>query len=548
MLKTLPIMLGLVYLLTATVPSRAADEAGLLALMSGEFALQEGRFADAALAYADAAKVSTDPDLAERAARVALLSNDPVLIRQALTRWQKLAPDSAGARQMQAVLALREGRVDDALVEIRALFASGEKDSWRFALQALAGERKNAAVGKVMARLVADGAIPTAIEPMLGFGGLAQSLELDEVSAAMALAVTKHHPELAKPWLWRAEIERQQEEPKAALRSVRRALALPGLDTATRLSAAALLDALGETLSAADVLAKGEQTDATLAGRAAYLARANATEALTTLYTELQVGSSPLPAARLYLLGQLAELRKQPAEALTWYRQITDPAMLDQTTLRIALVQEESGNLSAALATLHAYQTSDSENGEALVNAYLLEAELLNRRKKHEDALAVYERALLVFEDDPELLYARALGFEKVGRVDAAITDLRRLHELDPENADTMNALGYTLADRTEQFAEALTYIERALKLKPDNPAIIDSMGWVLFRLGRLEESLVHLRRAFELQRDAEVAAHLGEVLWVAGNKDEAQSIFRLGKEIDPDNAALNRTMKRLLP
>ncbi|MGQ0801056.1 MAG: tetratricopeptide repeat protein [Pseudomarimonas sp.] len=541
-------MLCLVYLLTATAPSRAADEAGLLALMSGEFALQEGRFADAALAYADAAKGSADPELAERAARVALLSNDPVLIRQALIRWQKLAPDSAGARQMQAVLALREERVDDALVEIRALFASGEKDSWRFALQALAGERKSTAVGKVMARLVADDAIPTAIEPMLGFGGLAQSLELNEVAAAMALAVTKHHPELAKPWLWRAEIERQQEQPKAALASVRRALALPELDTATRLSAAALLDALGETLAAADVLAKGEQTDATLAGRAAYLARANATEALTTLYTELQVGASPLPAARLYLLGQLAELRKQPADALTWYRQIKDPAMRDQTTLRIALVQEESGDLPAAMATLHAYQNSDSENGEALVNSYLLEAELLNRRKKHEDALAVYERALAVFEDDPELLYARALGFEKVGRVDAAIADLRRLHELDPENADTMNALGYTLADRTEHFAEALTYIERALKLKPDNPAIIDSMGWVLFRLGRLEESLVHLRRAFELQRDAEVAAHLGEVLWVAGNKDEAQSIFRLGKEIDPDNAALNRTMKRLLP
>jgi tetratricopeptide (TPR) repeat protein len=537
-----------VYLLAAGAPLRAADDDALLALMIGEFALQEGRFADAAEAYVEAAELSSDPALAERAARVSLLAEDAVLSARALARWRELAPGSPGARQMAVVLALREERVDVALEALRKLLDGADETGWRLALQALAGERQSKAVATVMQRLVAEDRLPDALEPLLGFGGLAQRLGLSEVSAKLALVVTERHPQLPRPWLWRAEIERQREDSTAARASVLKALALPDLDTPLRLSAAAMLDALGEPLAAAAALAEGEQSDATLAGRAAYLARAEATEALDALYAELQLGSTPLPSARLFLLGQLAELREQPAQALDWYRQVDDPSNTDQAQLRIAMVLEQSGDLDAALASLHAYQQSDSENGEALVNAYLLEADMLQRRSRFEEALAVYERGLGVFEDDPELIYARALGLEKLDRIDEALRDLRHLQMLDPDNADTLNALGYTLADRTDRFEEALSLIERALRLKPDNPAIIDSMGWVLFKLGRLEESLVHLRRAFELQRDAEVAAHLAEVLWASGLKDEASSILRLGEEIDPENRVLQRTRERLQP
>ena len=547
LLITLPIAMAIVYLLAAA-PLAHAGENSLQALMEGEFALQEGRFDEAAKAYVGASSNSSDPVLAERAARVALLSKDADLSSQALSRWLEVAPESAGARQMQAVLALREARKDDAVQALSTLFRDGEADSWRFALQALAGERTSSVIGEVMALLAAGDAVPTAIEPMLGFGGLAQSLELKSVAETMALRVTERHPQLPRPWLWRAQIERQHGKVKAARASLQHALDLPDSDIQLRLSAAAMLDEFGETMAAAEFLAIGEQTDATLAGRAAYLARAKSTDALEALYIELQEGETPLPSARILLLGQLSELREKPADALVWYRQITDADAIDQARLRIAIVLEESGDLDAALASLREYQQSDSENGAALVNAYLLEAELYNRHGRHADALAVYQRGLAVFEDDPELLYARALGYEKIGRVEEAVADLRQLHQLDPTNADVMNALGYTLADRTDQFDEALSLIERALELKPDNAAIIDSMGWVLFKLGRFEEAVKQLKRAFALQRDAEVAAHLGEALWMAGQKEEAQSIFRLGQEIDSDNAGLRKAMERLLP
>jgi Flp pilus assembly protein TadD len=130
--------------------------------------------------------------------------------------------------------------------------------------------------------------------------------------------------------------------------------------------------------------------------------------------------------------------------------------------------------------------------------------------------------------------------------IDASVRDLRRLLALQPGNADALNALGYTLADRTKDQAEALTLIEKALTLKPDEPAIIDSLGWVQYRLGHLKEAVDRLRTAYAKQPDPEIAAHLGEVLWVSGDKDEARKIWAQGQKKDAKNKVLLETIKRL--
>ena len=148
--------------------------------------------------------------------------------------------------------------------------------------------------------------------------------------------------------------------------------------------------------------------------------------------------------------------------------------------------------------------------------------------------------------DDTRLLYARALLNDDLNHVDAAVRDLRRLLELKPNDADALNALGYTLADRTENQKEALSLIEKALVLKPDEPAILDSLGWVQYRLGRMDEAVIHLRTAFAKQPDAEIAAHLGEVLWVSGDKDEAKKVWEQGRKKDAQNKVLLDTIKRL--
>ena len=540
---TLIVYLLLAWAVFGTPPLRAAD-ASLEALLQGEFALQEGEPDEAAEAYVRAAEISNDAVLTERAVQVALLGDQFELAKRALARWRVLQPEAEGQRPAEAQLALRTGDQIGASIALRELLRRPK--GWREAVRVLASGSKSLNTSAVLSRLVRDDALPNDFDAWLAFGGLAQRLQLKELGNELAERSIQRFPKQPRAWLWQAENAQRRKDDDAARLAIAKAVELGPLDASTRLAVAAQLDALGDPKAAAAALAAGEQDDTTLAGRAAYLARAEDEVALDALYDNAAEDAAKATPARLYLLGQLAELREKNELALDWYGRIASGLQREQAQLRIAVLLDQSGKLDDALTRLRELQASDSEYGEVLRDAYLLEAELLLRNQRHEDAIDAYVRGLSIFEDDPELIYARALGYERLDNIPAAEADLRRLIELDPENADALNALGYTLADRTDRYQEALELIQRALKLKPDTPAIVDSLGWVLFRLGRTAEALPHLRRAFELQRDAEVAAHLGEALWVSGDKDEARSIWRQGRELDPDNRALKQVLERL--
>jgi tetratricopeptide (TPR) repeat protein len=538
----------LVYLLLtwaafAAVPARA-DDAGLLELLQGEFALQEGDAAAASSAYVAAAEASKDPVLAERAAQIALLADDLPAAQRALARWRALQPGAPGLRPVEARVALLRGDRQAAGIALRELLADPEQ--WRGAVQALAGGGDSETAKAVLADLVRNDGLPDNLDAWLAMGGLAQRLGLAGLGPQLAAKVVVQFPDQPRAWLWLAEDAQRRKDPAAARAAIARAAKLEPLDASSRLAIAAQLDALGDPKAAAAALAVGAQDDTTLAGRAAYLARAEDDAALAELYAQAAAEADTASPARLYLLGQLAELQENHQAAFDWYNRVASGLQREQAQLRLAVIENELGKLDAALQRLRELQASDSEYGEILRDAYLLEAELLGRHERHEDALDAYARGLLVFEDDPELLYSRALTHERMDRLEAAEADLRHLIEIDPENADALNALGYTLADRTERYQEALELIQRAIKLKPDTPAIVDSLGWVHYRLGRIDDAVRHLRRAFELQRDAEVAAHLGEALWASGEREEARAVWRQGRELDPDNRALKQVLQRL--
>ena len=152
---------------------------------------------------------------------------------------------------------------------------------------------------------------------------------------------------------------------------------------------------------------------------------------------------------------------------------------------------------------------------------------------------------LAAYPDDPALLYARALTWERRDDIAHAEADFRRILVAEPDNVNALNALGYTLADRTTRYAEALQLIDRARAAEPDSAAIIDSYGWVLYRLGRTKEALPELRRAYSMQKDPEIASHLGEVLWVMGQKDEARRYFDEARKLDPENRSLQRALRK---
>jgi tetratricopeptide (TPR) repeat protein len=218
--------------------------------------------------------------------------------------------------------------------------------------------------------------------------------------------------------------------------------------------------------------------------------------------------------------------------------------------MRVALVLDQLDRTPEALDHLHRLAGIAAGDTEQQRNVWLLEADLLSRRQRTADALAVYDKALANLPDDARLLYARALLAVDHGDVAGGERDLRRVLVLKPDDAEALNALGYTLADHSKgndaRQHEALELIQHALKLKPDEAAIIDSMGWVRYRLGELDASLENLRRAYAKQPDPDIAAHLGEVLWARGQHDEARRVWDEGRKKDARNKALLETIRRL--
>ncbi|MFN7782195.1 MAG: tetratricopeptide repeat protein [Lysobacterales bacterium] len=560
----------LLLALAGPSPAADADEArppapvlgdALLPLLEGEFALQQGDSAAAAMAYVEAAKQSSDPSVAERAARVALLADERLLLLDALKRWRELDPKSLGGRQFEQVALIREQRFDEAAEGLVALMAEGEEGQ-RLAIQALAGS--GAPALEVLSRVLETPGLPPDFGLWVALGGLAQQWGDADLAARVVERAGEVFPEDRRVGLWRAEVLLRQQRTEAAGAALDAVLALGLTDIPERLRAASLLDGLGQPERAAELLAEGEQSDATFAGRAAYLARLGESDALQALYglikadavaaigpessVETTVFDAEISDDRRFLLGQIAEVLELGEEALRWYSAVSDPARRLPAQLRIAVLHEQAGRGAEAIQTLQAVQGSDSEDGETLRNAFLLEAELLNRRGELVPSIDALNRGLQIFEGDRALLYARALTYERLDRVPEAIIDLQVLVTEDPEDADALNALGYTMADRTTDYEEALGYIERALALSPEQPAILDSMGWVLFKLGRHVEALDYLQRAFAAQEDAEIAAHLAEVLAVLGRDEEAREIWQKGAGLDPENRAIQRLREQLGP
>jgi tetratricopeptide (TPR) repeat protein len=327
---------------------------------------------------------------------------------------------------------------------------------------------------------------------------------------------------------------------------------LEGLDPALlqvpelRLSIAAEYDELRDYNAAAAALAHGPQDDQTYALRASLLARAEDKTALTALYEELRRDAAKPDPQRRLLLGQMAEFLERNEEALDWYRGVPGGEQRWPAKLRAANVLHELKRGPEAYKALRDLQADAAAPEEARRDGYILEADLRGRDKDGAGELDAFARGLAAFPDNPDLLYARALSWERRDDIARAEADFRKILVADPDSTAALNALGYTLADRTTRYQEALELIDRARAAEPDNAAIIDSYGWVLYRLGRRDEALTELRRAFVLQKDPEIASHVGEVLWELGRKEEARRYFDEARKLDPDNRALQRALQKI--
>jgi Flp pilus assembly protein TadD len=283
--------------------------------------------------------------------------------------------------------------------------------------------------------------------------------------------------------------------------------------------------------------------------RAGLAARHQDAKALATLYRQLQQAAPDVRVQSSYLLGQLAEMQHREAEALAWYDQVgdTDEHAFD-ADLRSAMILHAQGKRADAHELLGQLQLAYLDQPAQLRQAWQADAELYLREQNYAKAEAAFSRALQVVPDDPGLLYGRGLAYAEGGQIDQAVSDFQRLLKLKPGDIDASNALGYTLADANRDLPEAERLIGTARAAKPNDPAIADSWGWLQYRKGNLEQAAQTLRGAWRAGRDADVGVHLGEVLWKQGHRQDAQRIFDEVRKLDPRNAALQETLKRLRP
>jgi Flp pilus assembly protein TadD len=244
-----------------------------------------------------------------------------------------------------------------------------------------------------------------------------------------------------------------------------------------------------------------------------------------------------------YLLGQMAEEQKHWPRAIEWYQAITAGEHLVPARMRTAGAMAKQGRLDDARQFL---RKVGADNPDQQVQLTVAEAQLLREAQRHQDAFQILGEALQKEPDQPELLYDYALTAEKLERFDLLEANLRKLIEVRPDHAHAYNALGYSFAERNMRLPEARKLIEKALDLSPEDYFIIDSLGWVLYREGDLKGAARELRRAYVGRPDAEIGAHLGEVLWVMGERDEAERVWHESLKSSPENETLHKTIQRL--
>jgi tetratricopeptide (TPR) repeat protein len=527
-------------------PAELSPEA-IYSFLVGEIAADRGQFALALNHYAHSATLSQDPYAAERATRMALSGNDQEAAVTAARRWVELAPNAVTARQALAHALLRRKDAAGAREQLEAILAiAAARDEDEFLLVgAVLGSGHAGELGSVLMRELVD-ARP---DDARGHYALAMMLAAAKSYAeaeAHARRAIELEPGWQKPRMLKIQILAAGGRQAEAREALKDAVVQRPDDVALRNAYAALLvQAKDYTAALAEyrVLRQAAPTDADTLFAAALVAMEakawdEAREALQALLTTGERNDE----AR-YFLAQTEDLAGQTELALALFTAIDSGPYRIDAAMRRAGLMGRRGEPQAALDLLRGLRSAEPSRSADL---YLAEAEILQKHAELGDAATVYAEAIAAHPDDLQLYYARGLRASQMGRVDEAEADFKHILDKEPDHADALNALGYTLADLTDRHLEALGYVERALRLKPDNAAFLDSMGWVQYRQGNHAAALDHLRRAAAMIDDAEVAAHLGEVLWVTGAHEEARQVWDKALAAEPDNGYLRRTVERL--
>ncbi len=519
----------------------------LYEFLIAEVAGQRGNVTLAAQAYVDLAKRTRDPRVAERATEMALYARMPEAAIESAKVWADASPGSSRALATASSLLIRMNRLDEAepyLQQVLAVQTTNRGDGFLQLNGLLANNPDKATNLRVVQRLAEP--YQQLAQARFAIAQAAASAGQDE----LALKEVREAARLAPDWelavLYEASLLQKTSATAAAERLATYLKAHPR-SREVRLAYARMLVAdkkYPEARGQFEQLLKDHPDNADVVFSVAVLSMQleDWGAAESNLKRLLDLGYRDRNAVRFYL-GQVSEEQKRWPDALKWYAEVTRGEQFMPAQIRSAQVLSKQGDLDGARKFL---RNVDVANTDQRVQLIIAEAQLLRDANQPKEAFAVVERGLDTLPDQPDLLYDYAMLAEKLERVDLLESSLRKLIKLRPDHAHAYNALGYSLADRNERLEEAQELIESALKLAPGDSFIIDSMGWVLYRQGKTEEALKQLQRAYAGRQDPEIAAHLGEVLWVLGRRSEAQKVWDEALSKAPSNDVLTKTVQRL--
>ncbi|MSQ55838.1 MAG: tetratricopeptide repeat protein [Betaproteobacteria bacterium] len=529
-----------------TLPPNDLSPEVLYGFLVAEIALQRGNDGLAAQTMVDLARKTRDPRLARRAVEVANNARIPSLALEAARTWYDGSPESQQALQALTVLLIGARKVGEAEPYLEKLLsrdgaaaASGFMQLGRL----LAGNPDKGENLKVIERIAQKYPDLSQARFAVAQAALAAGEEDTALREIRRAAAVRPDWELAA--LFEARVL-QRSQPDAAAARLAEFLKQFPQSREVRLNYARALvgdrkypEARGEF----EKLIAANPTNAELLHAVALLAVQTKDYAIAEANLKRALGAGHRdPNAVRYALGQIAEETKEFGKARDWYQGIGRGEHFVPSRMRYAQTLSKEGKLEEARNYLRTQDSAGEQRHQFIIG----EAQLLRDAGKNADAYEVLGQALAKSPEQPDLLYDHALTAEKLDRFDVLEANLRKLIQMQPGHAHAYNALGYSLADRNQRLDEAKKLIEKALELSPEDHAIVDSMGWVLFRMGDTKGALEYLRRAFRGRPDGEIAAHLGEVLWTSGEREEAERIWNETLKNHPNDDVLQKTIRRL--
>ncbi len=522
-------------------------EKQLYQILLAETAYRRGYFETAVDSYLAVALASHEPAVSRRACFIALNVGDKDAGLQAAKRWVELAPDNFRARYLLALFYIQSRQIELALEHFKIALSSvadgGNGYGFSDVADLLVHELDGRDALLVMKELVAD--YSDNVDALVAYSRLAlQTGELDValsvVDRAFSLA-----PGRSDVLLLRVKVLQYLGDDEAAAEYLSSVVDERPDDMGLRKWYAQLLETLGryeEAVMELKLVESRTPFDGEVIFSLGLLALNSQNWDFAREYMQKLLGIGMFRDEANYYLGWLAELDKDYSRAIGFYSSVNLGSVYIDAQIRLAYSTAMNGELNIAIGYLESLEVEDKADMERV---FLVHGQLLREARRFDDAVEVYDRGLEILNRNHELLYARAMALEKLGEEDQMREDLRTIIADDPENSDALNALGYAILVQNGDLDEAKGYLMKALELNPHSYYIIDSVGWLYYRLGEYDKSIEYLRRAYELGGDSEVAAHLGEVLWASGDYDGARDVWNRALKNTPGHEVLLGVVER---